>query len=98
MKIPKYSFPTKHTIRKPMWNGRKVGIATYKIGEHNIITITAKDTDGRYLFSIDGGETPAEYYASREQLLNGEDFKLGSGVHLKLLSIGHLDLYEGTAT
>ena len=50
MKLGKLTLANTHKIRKPMWNGRKIGIATYKIGIHNLITIEAKNKDGLYIF------------------------------------------------
>lgn len=33
-------------INTPVWGGRKVGLATYKIGHHNQIDITTTDAQG----------------------------------------------------
>lgn len=95
MKLGRLTPANVHKIRKPMWNGRRVGIATYKIATHNLISIEAKNADGKYIYSVDGGETPATYYASGEQLNSAEQMKLNSGVVLRVIPIAELDLFEG---
>lgn len=95
MKLGRFQFAAEHTILKPMWNGRKVGIAEYKIAAHNIIQVTTKNTEGKYIFSVDEGETPAKYYATGDQLHAGEVFKLKGGTVLRVVSISNLELYEG---
>lgn len=94
MKLGRLTPANLHEIRKPMWSGRKVGIANYKIGQHNLIKILAKDKDGRYIYSSDNGESPATYYASGEQLNNAETMVLPK-VTLQVIPIGELDLFEG---
>lgn len=39
MKLSKFTPCQVFPIRKPVWGGRKVGLATYKIGTHNQIDI-----------------------------------------------------------
>jgi hypothetical protein len=93
MKLGRLTPANTHKIRKPMWSGRKVGIATYKIGMHNLITIEAKNKDGLYIYSEDG-KTPTTYYASGEQLNNAELMKLPT-VTLRVIPIAELDPFEG---
>jgi len=40
----------KFTIKMPIWDGRKVGLATYKIGQHNEIEILAKNSYGDRIY------------------------------------------------
>lgn len=94
MKLGRLTPANVHKIRKPMWSGRKVGIATYKVATHNLITIEAKAASGEYMYSVDGGKTPAIYYASGEQLNSAELMKLPN-VTLRVIPIAELDLFEG---
>lgn len=94
MKLGRLTPANVHKIKKPMWKGRRVGIATYKIAPHNLITIEAKLASGDYMYSVDGGKTPATYYASGEQLMNAELMTLPN-VTLRVIPIAELDLFEG---
>ena len=95
MKLNRLTPANVHKIRKPMWNGRRVGIATYKIATHNLIEILAKAKNGEYMYSVDGGKTPATYYASAEQLNSADSMQLAGGVVLRVIPIAELDLFEG---
>lgn len=94
MKLGRLTPANVHKIRKPMWSGRKVGIANYKIAMHNLITIEAKNAAGLYIYSNDNGKTPATYYASGAQLNAAETMKLPK-VTLQVIPIAELDLFEG---
>ena len=74
-------------IKKPIWNGRKVGLATYKIGIHNEIRIMAKSKNGFALY-------PNPFYASGEFLKTCPTQQLPSGVKLYLVNISDLELLE----
>jgi len=37
-------------IKTPVWGGRKVGLATYKIGQHNEIRIETRNVSGDLLY------------------------------------------------
>lgn len=39
-------------IRKPVWGGRKVGLASYKIAAHNRIDILYTDKAGRRIYPL----------------------------------------------
>lgn len=39
-------------IRKPVWGGRKVGLASYKIAAHNRIDILYTDKEGRRIYPL----------------------------------------------
>lgn len=74
-------------IRKPMWNGRKVGLASYKIGLHNEVNILTKDKNGNRLY-------PLPLYVSGEQAQKYNTMKLPSGVVLYLVTISDLEPLE----
>ena len=39
--------PVQHiVIEKPRWKQRVIGVATFRVGHHNMIEITAKKKDG----------------------------------------------------
>ena len=54
---------TLHKIKNPIWNGgqRKVGIATYKVGNHNEIVIESTNKDGDRIY-------PQPFYISGQDL------------------------------
>lgn len=47
-------------IRTPVWGGRKVGLATYKVGTHNEVRILYNDSNGSRVY-------PQPLYISGEQ-------------------------------
>ena len=47
-------------IKSPVWGGRKVGLATYKVGQHNEIRIEYKNSEGELVY-------PQPLYISGEQ-------------------------------
>ena len=61
MKLNKFDQRAVHKIQKPIWGGRKVGIATYKVAEHNEIRITATNKRNEPLY-------PLPFYISGKKL------------------------------
>lgn len=50
MKISRFTPAQLFTIKTPVWGGRKVGLATYKVGTHNEIRIEHKNKEGELLY------------------------------------------------
>lgn len=46
MKLSRFTPAQKFDIKTPIYNGRMVGLATYKVGQHNEINILTKGKDG----------------------------------------------------
>jgi len=70
-------------IRSPRWKQRVVGIASFRVGHHNAITITATNKDGKRYY-------PGEYYASGDTIRACEQQTLPSGIQLYLVPISKL--------
>lgn len=72
-------------INTPIWNGgkRKIGIASWKVGNNNYVRVLAKRKDGTYIYS-DNGSTPNVYFIKGTDLAkHGEEMILkNSGVKL----------------
>jgi hypothetical protein len=50
MKLGRFMPCTLFEIKTPVWGGRKVGLATYKVGTHNEIRILTKNAQGERLY------------------------------------------------
>lgn len=87
MKLPRMTPCSKIEIRMPRWKDRVVGIASYRIGEHNEIDITAVGKDGNRYY-------PETLYASRQMITSQPKQKLPSGVLLYLVPINKLEVLE----
>lgn len=74
-------------IQSPRWKQRVVGIASFRVGTHNEITITARDKDGMPYY-------PNSYYMSGEDIRKHETQRLPSGVELYLVPISELEILE----
>jgi hypothetical protein len=74
-------------IRMPRWKQRIVGIASYRVGTHNAIEITAKGKDGQRYY-------PETLYGSGEMIRSCEIQHLPSGVMLYLVPISKLEPLE----
>jgi len=78
-------------IKTPVWNGgqRKVGIATYKIGLHNEIKITAKRKDGTQIY-------PISFYISGEKARSypKEPVRSNPSIELYMIPIKDLETLE----
>lgn len=76
-------------IRSPRWKQRVVGVASFRVGTHNEIRITATDKDGKLYY-------PDTYYMSGADIKNHETQTLPSGVVLYLIPISELEILERT--
>ena len=80
--------PVQHiVIEKPRWKQRVIGVATFRVGHHNMIEITAKKKDGTKYY-------PDQYYMSGENIKKHEVQLLPSGVKLYLIPINELEILE----
>lgn len=50
MKLDRLTPANLFKIKSPIWGGRKVGLATYKIGTHNEVRIEKRDVNGDLLY------------------------------------------------
>lgn len=87
MKLSKDAVVQYTIIKAPRWKQRVVGIASYRVGVHNAITIAAKRKDGSLYY-------PGMYYASGDTIKSCETQTLPSGVVLYLLPISKLEPLE----
>lgn len=76
-------------IRKPVWGGRKVGLAEYKIGNHNEIRILYTDTAGRPIY-------PQPFYISGERAKKypKQPVRNHPNIVLHVIPINELDILE----
>lgn len=76
-------------IKTPVWGGRKIGIATYKIGTHNEVRILARDKDGMPLY-------PQPFYISGEkaQTYQIQPVKRNPNILLYIIPINDLEVLE----
>lgn len=72
-------------IREPIWDGRKIGIATYKIGNHNEIRILKKNINGERTY-------PQPFYISGERARQYPEQAVKSNPNIKLYIIPIADL------
>lgn len=59
MKLSRFTPANKIEIKSPIWHDRTIGIATFKIGQHNEVHITAKAANGERIY-------PSPLYISGE--------------------------------
>ena len=74
-------------IQKPRWKQRVVGIANYRVMNHNSINILARDKAGNRYY-------PNTLYASGETIKACETQILDSGTILYLVPINKLEVLE----
>lgn len=76
-------------IRTPVWGGRKVGLATYKIGTHNEVRITYKHGDGSLVY-------PQPLYISGEKARTypKQPVKSNPNVILHVIPINDMEVLE----
>lgn len=76
-------------IKTPVWGGRKVGLATYKVGTHNEIRILTKNKEGQPLY-------PQPLYISgtkaREYPI--EPVKSNPNIKLYIIPVSDLEVLE----
>lgn len=64
MKLNRLTPASVWEIKSPVWGGRKIGLATYKIAPHNEIRITYKDRNGNRVYPLPlyiSGENARKY-------------------------------------
>lgn len=87
MQLPEMTPMSVVDIQKPRWKQRVVGIASFRVGQHNKVRILATGKDG-------------ERYYPDDMYISGEDVKkhpvqlLPSGVKLYLVPISDLERLE----
>lgn len=76
-------------IKYPIWGGRKVGLATYKIGHHNEVQILTTNKDGERLY-------PHALYISGEKARQypREPVKSNPNIKLHIIPINDLETLE----
>jgi hypothetical protein len=74
-------------IRMPRWKKRVVGVASYRVGTHNVIDIVAKGKDGKRYY-------PEALYGSGDMIRECETQTLRGGVKLFLVPISNLEPLE----
>lgn len=87
MKLDRLVPCSKIEVRSPRWKQRVVGIASYRVKEHNEIEIIAVGKDGRRYY-------PDVMYASGETIRACETQTLPQGVMLYLVPISKLEILE----
>ena len=87
MILPRTTVCSKIEIRSPRWKQRVVGIASFRVKEHNEIDIVKTDKEGKRYY-------PDTYYASRATIEACEVQTLPSGVKLYLVPINSLEVLE----
>lgn len=90
MKLTATTPAQKFDIKVPIWkDGGKVGLATHKIHEHNIVTISKKDKQGNLYH-------PNPYYISGKKARTyiTEPVKSNPNIHLYIIPISDLEPLE----
>lgn len=79
----------RYEIKKPIWNGRAVGIAAHRLvlGTKMEVTISYTDTDGQLLY-------PGRYIMACSKMKQYPTQKLGSGVVLHIIPIADFEHKE----
>lgn len=89
MKLGRLTTVQKFDIHEPVWGGRKVGLATYKIGTHNEINIRKKDKDGNLIY-------PQPFYISGEKARTypTQPVRSNPNIILYIIPINDLEILE----
>lgn len=76
-------------IKVPVWGGRKVGLASYKVGQHNSIEIMVTDKDGNRIY-------PQPMYISGEKVRTYpiEPVRSNPNIKLYIVPINELEPLE----
>lgn len=85
MKISRLTPTQVFEIKTPVWGGRKVGLATYKVAQHNEIRITTTDKQGNLYY-------PQPLYISGEKAKTYPTVPVRSNPNIKLYLIPVSDL------
>ena len=91
MKLSKNTVCAKIEIIEPRWKARTVGIATYRVKEHNEINILAMSPVSPFRRYY-----PDPLYGSGEMIRSCPTQKLSSGTVLYLVPISKLESLERT--
>lgn len=90
MKLSTNETVQKFDIQVPIWkDGGKVGLATHKVVEHNVVNILATDKDGNRLY-------PNSYYISGKEARTYvvEPVKSHPNIKLYIIPIADLEYLE----
>lgn len=89
MKLSRLTPANIFEIKTPVWGGRKVGLATYKIGTHNEIRITYTDKQGLLVY-------PQPFYISGEKARTYPVQPVRSNPNIKLhvIPVSDLEILE----
>lgn len=88
MKLDRFTVCQLFEIRSPVWGGRKVGLATYKVGAHNEVRITKRNKDGELLY-------PQPLYISGDKARTYPIEPIGNtGVQVYSVPINDLEVLE----
>lgn len=89
MKLSRLTPANLFKIKSPIWGGRKVGLATYKIGTHNEVSIEKRDVNGELLY-------PQPLYISgeRAKTFPAEPLKKHPHIKLHIIPIDELETLE----
>ncbi len=89
MKLSRFTPCNKFSIKNPVWGGRKVGLATYKVGTHNEIEILTVKTNGERVY-------PNSFYISGQNARKYpiEPVRSNPNVKLHIIPINDLESLE----
>lgn len=76
---------TEFSIKMPRWKQRVVGLAAYRVSDHNKVDIMAAGKDGERYY-------PDTYYISGEEVRKCEKQMLPQGLELYLVPINKLQI------
>lgn len=79
-------------IKSPIWDGRKVGLATYKIGTHNEVRILTKNKDGEELYP-----QPLYISGAKAKKFPIQPVKRNPNIKLHIIPISELEPLERNA-
>lgn len=90
MRLKKTDVVVEIPIIAPKWVSREIYIATYKVGEHNVISFTSDSAKKQY---------PGQYYIAGKDVRKYPIFdmptKNGGKIRVYQVSLDELILYEG---
>lgn len=88
MKLSRTTPANLFKIKKPIWDGRRVGLNTQKIGTHNEVRIDYRNSDGDLLY-------PQPLYISGEKARTYETMQLKKyPIKLYLIPINEMETLE----
>ncbi len=89
MKLSRLTPAQLFKIKAPVWGSRSVGLATYKVGQHNEIRIETTNKEGALLY-------PQPLYISGEKARSYpiEPVKKNPNIKLYIIPISDLEVLE----